>query len=353
MPGTLCIIMGLVLALSATEPADEVDDFIRAEMDRQNIPGLSLAVLRDGEVVKAMGYGMADRRLRIPATPETVYRIASVSKQFIATGIMLLVQDDRLDLKDSVTRYLDDAPPAWDGITIRHLLTHTAGLVREAPGFTYSRAQPDADVIRTAYGLPLRFRPGEEWEYSNLGYFVLAEIIRVVSRQRWTDFLTEQAFTPSGMAATWPTNTTEPVPDLAQGYVDNDELRDAPELPALRPSGAFLSTVLDLAAWDATLHTDRVLTATSRRQMWTPVTLNDGSSRPYGFGWQVGELRDRRLVFHHGGMPGARSTFARFVDDGLTVTVLMNLNDSDIGAILNGVASIYLSSSMPAAFATS
>lgn len=121
-------------------PADDVDDFILREMERQNIPGLSLAVVRDGEILKATGYGLADRRLEIPSAPETVYRIASVSKQFIATGVMLLAQEGRLGLEDSVAQYLVNAPAAWDGITVRHLLTHTAGLVREGPGFTYARA---------------------------------------------------------------------------------------------------------------------------------------------------------------------------------------------------------------------
>ncbi|WP_419161152.1 serine hydrolase domain-containing protein [Candidatus Palauibacter sp.] len=298
-----------MLGLVQAGPADEVDDFIRGEMERQNIPGLSLAVVRHGENVKAAGYGLADRRL---------------------------------GLEDSIGPYLGDAPTAWEGITIRHLLTHTAGLVREAPGFTYSRAQSDADVIRSARDSPLRFMPGEKWEYSNLGYFMLAEIIRVVSGRPWTEFLQAEVFTPSGMRATWPTNTTERVLDLAQGYVDNDELRDAPHVQALRPSGAFLSTVLDLAAWDAMLYADRVLTASSRRQMWTPVTLSDGTSHPYGFGWQIADVRGHRMVFHHGGMPGARSTMARFVDEGLTIVILMNLNDADVGAILNGVASFYL-----------
>lgn len=339
-----CIGVGLALGLISPAPADDVDDFIRSEMERQNIPGLSLAVVRDGEIVKATGYGFADRRLGIPAAPETVYRIASVSKQFIATGIMLLVQAGRLGLEDSVAEYLTDGPAAWDGITVRHLLTHTAGLAREGPGFTYASAQPDADVIRSAHATPLRFTPGEKWEYSNLGYFMLAEIIRVVSGRPWTEFLDDEVFAPAGMHVTWPTNTTESVPHLARGYVDNDELRDAPDMPALRPSGAFLSTVLDLAAWDAVLYTDRVLTADSRRRMWTPVTLNDGSSHSYGFGWMVADIGGRRLVFHRGGMAGARSVMGRFVDEGLTIIILMNLNDADIGTIFNGIATFYLSS---------
>jgi D-alanyl-D-alanine carboxypeptidase len=322
--------------------SDNIDDFIRDQMTRQNIPGLSLAVVKDGTIVKAAGYGVADRKRQTATTPETVYKIASVSKQFIAAGIMLLVQEGRLGLDDPITKYLDGAPVAWTGVTIRHLLTHTSGLVREAPGFDASRIQSDADVIRTAYGSPLRFAPGEKCEYSNLPYFILAEIIHKVSGRAWTEYLREKVFEPVGMQSTYPTNTRERVPNRATGYTDNDRLTPADEWAALRPSGAFLSTVLDLAKWDAALYTDRILTDASRRQMWTAVTLNDGSSCEYGFGWLVGTLRGRKLIHHGGGMPGTRSYFARFVDDRLSIIVLMNLNDVDITSIVNGVAALSL-----------
>jgi CubicO group peptidase (beta-lactamase class C family) len=337
----------LWLAATAVAHADQIDDFIRAEMRRQNIPGLSLVVLKNGAIVKSEGYGFANIKLQLPATPQTVYRIASVSKQFIAAGIMVLVQEGRLGLDDSVRKYLDGTPLAWSGITIRHLLTHTAGLPPEAPGFDPFKIQSDADVIRTAYPTPLRFVPGEKWEYSNTGYYVLAELIRTVAGRPWPEYLRDAVFRPSGMNSTWPTNTTERVPNRAQGYVDNDALRDAPEWLALRPSGGFLSTALDLAKWDATLYTDKVLTDSTRRQMWTPVTLNDGRSYPYGFGWMFVQVNGHRLVHHPGGMPGARADIARFVDDGLTIILTMNLDDVDINAIVSGVATLYLPRRVP------
>ena len=321
---------------------DRVDDVITAEMRRQNIPGLSLAVLEGGRIIKAKGYGVADIARQTPATPKTVYKIASVSKQFIATGIMLLVQERRLGIDDPIGKFLDGAPAAWNGITIRHLLTHTSGLVREAPGFDPHKVQDDADVIRTAYPLPLRFAPGERWEYSNLGYFVLAEVIRRVSGQPWDEYLTDKVFRASGMNVTRTTSTRDSVPNRAVGYRDNDRLLVATDWPALRPSGAFLSTVLDLARWDSVLHTSDVLRDSTRRQMWEPVRLNDGTSYRYGFGWQVDSLGGHRMVHHAGGMPGFRAGFARFVDQRLTVIVLMNLDDVDLGSIVAGVARLYL-----------
>lgn len=332
----------LLLAPSAGAPADRLDAFIAAEMKRQNIPGLSLAVVREGQVVRSGGYGLAHVSRRVPATATTVYKIASVSKQFIATGIMLLVQEGRLGLDDPIGRHLDDAPASWSGITIRHLLTHTAGLVREPPAYAWNRPQPDAVVVRSAYGQPLRFPPGEKWEYSNTGYFALAEVIRRVSGRPWTGFLADEVFTPSGMTTTLPTDTTAALPDRAQGYEDNDRLREAGEWLALRPSGAFLSTVLDLAKWDAMLDGDRILTAASRRQMWTPVALNGGGTYPYGFGWQLQPLNGRRAVHHGGGGPGARAKMARYLDDRLTVIVLINLDDVDVDAIVSGIARLSL-----------
>lgn len=348
MPRRHIPVFVLVLLLAPTVAgADKTDDYIRAEMKKQNIPGLSLVVIKDGEIIKAAGYGLANIKLQIPAKPETVYKICSVSKQFIATGIMLLVQEGQFGLDDPISRYLEETPATWKAITIRHLLTHTSGIVREAPGFDPFKVQSDAEVIKSAYPVPLRFAPGEKWEYGNTGYFALAEIIRKVAGRPWSEYLSEKVFRPSGMNTTFATNTKESLPNRALGYSDNDKLLNADDWPALRPSGAFLSTVLDLAKWDAVLNTDKILSDATRRQMWTPVKLNDGTSYPYGFGWQLGELRGRKLVHHGGGMPGFRTKFARFVDDRLTIIVLMNLDDVDVDSIVHGVAALYLPAPTP------
>ena len=339
----LCFFLALLLLIAPVlARADKTDDFVIAQLKRQNIPGLSLAIVKDGKIIKAAGYGVANLKFNTAATPETVYKIASVSKQFIATGIMLLVQEGRLGLDDPVSNYLEGTPATWKAITIRHLLTHTSGLVREAPGFDPFKIQSDVDVIKSAYPLPLRFAPGTREEYGNLGYFALAEIIRKVSGRPWIEYLSEMVFKPAGMQTTYPTNTTVSLPNMAKGYVDNDKLLDAKDWPALRPSGAFFSTVLDLAKWDGILYTDRILSDSTRQQMWTPATLNDGTSYPYGFGWEIGSFRHRKLVHHGGGMPGFRSEFARFVDDRLTIIFLMNLDDVDRLSILYGLAALYL-----------
>jgi CubicO group peptidase (beta-lactamase class C family) len=188
----------------------------------------------------------------------------------------------------------------------------------------------------------VRFQPGEKWEYSNLGYFILAEVIRKVSGQSWSEFLKQNVFSPVGMHSTRTTTMRDSVPLHARGYSDNDEWRDAADWRAVRPSGAFLSTILDLAKWDAALYTNEVLNEASRRQMWTPVTLNDGRSHPYGFGWHVASLAGRKAVYHGGGLPGFASHYARFVDDGLTIIVLTNIDDVDLVSIVGRIATFYL-----------
>jgi CubicO group peptidase (beta-lactamase class C family) len=333
--------LALFLASPLFAQPDRTDIFIKAEMERQNIPGLSLVVLKEGQVVKSAGYGVANRDPRTPATPETIYKIASVSKQFIAAGIMLLVQEGKVGLNDSVRKYLERSPDEWRAITIRHLLTHTSGLIRDAPGFDPAKVQLDIEVIKTAYDAPLHFAPGAKWQYSNLGYFLLAEIIRKVSNQHWSEYLSDKVFKPCGMTMTYPTSTGMRLPTRAVGYSDNNRLLVAPDSRALRPSGAFLSTVVDLGKWDAALYTDKILTEASRRQMWTPVTLANGTTHPYGFGWELVSFRDRRLVYHSGGMPGFRAQFARF-DEKLTVIALMNLDDVDPDVIVRGVISIFM-----------
>ena len=334
----------LAFALSVGVRADDVDDYIKAELETQHLPGLSLVVVKDMKIVKAEGYGLANIELNIAARPDTVYKIGSVSKQFIATGIMLLVQDGKISLNDPIGKFLDGSPDTWKEITIRHLLTHTSGIVREAPGFDPLKIQSDADVIKTAYALPLRFVPGEKYEYCNVGYFTLAEIIRKVSGKSWGEFLNERIFAPLEMTATRTTSVTDLVSKRADGYVwSKGKFQNASEFIALRPSGAFLSTVIDLAKWDAALNSGKILKQRELDLMWTPATLNNGKTSPYGFGWQLNTVKNGRKHVHHGGsLPGFRAQLGRFLDDKLTVIVLTNGDNADAESIALGVANHYI-----------
>jgi CubicO group peptidase (beta-lactamase class C family) len=341
-----------MLLLSIACPAahaDRIDDYIAAQMRWENIPGLSLAVVKDGKIVKARGYGLANVETNTPATPETVYKIGSVSKQFLAAGVMLLVEQGKLNLDDRVGKYLDGTPETWNDITIRRLLTHTSGIVREAPDFDPLKMQPDLEVIKSSYKLPLRFAPGVRWAYSNVNYYCLAEIIHRVTGKPWSQFITENIFTPAGMSATRTTSNTDIVPHRASGYTSTQSgLTNAEIWLALRPSGAFLSSVLDFAKWDAALDSRSILSSLSYSQMWSPVLLNDGTTYGYGFGWFLGSFQGHKRIYHSGGVPGFVCEFDRFVDDRVTVILMANISNRDLSDIAAGVAGFYVPALKPA-----
>jgi CubicO group peptidase (beta-lactamase class C family) len=247
-----------------------------------------------------------------------------------------------MSLDDKASTYLAATPVAWQAITVRHLLTHTAGIVNEPPGFDPFKIQSDAAVVKSAYPSALLFAPGADWTYSNTGYFALAEIIRVVSGEPWDSFLQKRLFQPLAMTSTR-TTTMEMVSNRAGGYAPIDgKMSNAPPILAVRPSGAFLSTVLDLAKWDAALSAGSLLSTETLNQMWTPVRLNGGGTYAYGFGWQVDAVAGHKRVHHSGTMPGFRATIHRYLDDKLTVIVLTNAGNADPGSIARLIAESYM-----------
>lgn len=335
-------------ARASSAKRDTVDRYIAAEMARLHIPGVSLAVVRRGRVIKAEGYGMADLEHQIPVTPQTVFKIGSVSKQFIATGVMLLVQDGRLSVDDPIAKFYGGAPESWRGIAVRHLLTHTSGLIREGPAFDPMKVQHDSIVVRSAFSQPLVFATGTRYQYCNVCYFALADIVARVSGKPWEAFFAERVFGPLGMSATRATTTTELVPHRARGYGWRDgRYVNALEFLAMRPSGAFLSSVLDLARWDSALYQNSPLTNATRGAMWAPTRLAAGEISGYGFGWTVDTVDGRWRVHHGGSLPGFRAEMARFPNDSLTVIVLTNADAAQPAVIARDVARIYFSAASP------
>ena len=325
-------------------------------MEQRHIPAVSFAVVKDGVLIRTGAYGTADLEHDIPARANTVFKIGSVSKQFISAGIMILVQDRQIALDDRISKYIEGTPDTWKDITVRHALTHTSGLVREAPGFDAYRIQPDIEVIQSAFALPLQWRPGDNYGYSNLGYFVLAEIIHKVSGRAWEVFLKERIFDPLGMTTTRATSVTDIVPNRAGGYVWNaDKFTNAENWTAVRPSGAFLSTAPDMAKWEIALQTDRILTPASKKEMWTAVRLNDGKTYPYGFAWELddfppgGYTTGVPMVRHEGTISGFRAAFGKLPKHGIGVIVLSNLDRAALDSIVAAIAVHYVPELLPAA----
>lgn len=333
----------LLISSVLAQTADKVDDFIKSEMQKQNIPGVSVAVIKDGKPIKIKGYGLANVETNTPVTNETVFKIGSVSKPIIAMGVMLLVEEGKISLDDKVGKYLEGTPETWNGITVRHLLSHTSGIIREAPGFDPAKIQPDADVIKTAYQSPLVFAPGEKYQYCNVGYFALAEIIRKVSGKPWSEFLTERIFKPLGMNSTRTTTFDEIIPNRANGYsYSKNKLSNAEVYLALRPSGAFLSTISDLVKLEDALDGKSFLKPETRKTMWTPFKFNDGKDSQYGLGWRTEEINGIKRIGHGGNLNGFKSFYARFVNDGLTIIVMTNLDQVDPAEFSKGIAAQYI-----------
>lgn len=345
---SLIVAILLLLFTSVAAQADEVDDYIEAVMKKRQIPGLALAVVKNGKIIKAKGYGLANVELNVPVTPDSVFELASITKQFTATAIMLLVEEGKVGLDDMISKYLTNAPYTWREIKVRHLLTHTAGLKDDVwPRFStvWHANYATAEKFEYASKLPLDFAPGERWQYSDQGYFLLGMIIEKVSGKPYRDFLTERIFGPLGMTATTVKDQWEIIKNRAPGYRLRDgklahvrrDVQD--ELPA---SYGIMSAVKDLAKWDAALYTEKILKKASLEQMWTSVKFNSGFGHTYGFGWGLSYVRGHRVI-RHGGITGTH--IFRLPDDKLTVIVLTNLHagsGTGAGGIARSVAGRYI-----------
>jgi CubicO group peptidase (beta-lactamase class C family) len=313
---------------------DTLDAYIEGEMEERRIPGLALAIARRGDILTERAYGLAGVQNDVPVTTDTRFALASLTKQFTAAGVMMLVEEGRIDLDASILRYLpEDAPERWQPITPRHLLTHTSGLPPIGEGFSGSESSYDQIWVSTeeswaaARADTLYTRPGTEWAYSDVGFFLLGMMTQHVSGPPWRAFMRGRILDPLEMSDTFVIDQIGIHRNLAQGYT----LRDGALANLHRPwqyelpshFGLF-STVGDLAKWDAALYTDRLLSEESRRTMWTPVRLNDGSTHPYGFGWEViEEGAGGYEMLRHTGITGTE--IVRVPGATLTVIVLTNL----------------------------
>jgi len=261
----------------------KVDDYVKAEMQRQRIPGLSLAVVKDGQIVLAKGYGLANVELQVPAKPETIFQSGSMGKQFTATAVMMLIEEGKLSLDDKISKYFTDAPASWQNITVRHLLTHTAGTTDYPRDFDFRLDYTEDELLKRAEAIPLAFQPGEKWSYSNLGYVMLGILIHKVSGKFYGDFLQERVFHPLGMTTARIISEADIVPNRAAGYrLVKGELKNQDWVsPTLNTTadGALYLTVYDMAKWDAALYTEKLLKRSSLQEMWTPVKLNSGKTQ--------------------------------------------------------------------------
>lgn len=331
---------------SSSTIVESVDAYVRESMAKRHVPGASVAVVKDGKVLLAKGYGLANVELGVPATDQTVYQLASVTKTFTATAVMLLVGDGKLKLDDKMSAHLTDLPAAWKEVTVRQLLNHTSGIKSYTSVKDFDKMMRKDFAPREILDLvakePLEFPSGEKWQYSNTGYFLLGMVVEQASGKSFGEFLAERIFRPLGMSRTRVNDLRAVIPGRAQGYEwDGKELKNGEYVSPTQPfsAGALVSTVADLVKWDAALADGKVLDGPTLEKMWIPTPLKEGEAS-YGFGWAVTKVAGRREVAHGGGIPGFSTEIARFLDDRLTLIVLTNLEGGHAGEMARKIAGL-------------
>lgn len=348
----LLLVSGLLpVAALAQKPAaidQKVDAYVLAQIASQHLAGVSVSVVKDNNLVFAKGYGKANLEVNTPATRDTMYEIGSITKQFTATGIMMLVEERKVGLDDPISKYYKSAPETWSKVTIRHLLAHTSGIkdyTEIGDVVKMFREQHSADeLMKSITALPLNFQPGEKWVYCNTNYYLLGLIVESVSGKPLEEFLRSRIFQPAGMTVTCTTDPAAIIPNRASGYGWNaTRFRnyDALNPTAAGGAGFIESNVLDMANWALALESGKLLKPESFKEIWTAGKLNDGRSFPYGFGWVIDSYRGRKHIWHNGGTTAHRTVISRFPEDRLTVIVLCNTENGQPEPIAKQIATFY------------
>lgn len=318
----------------------QITDYLNARVAVNNFTG-SVLVARSGEVIFSQGCGMANYELDVPNTPQTIFRLASITKQFTALAIVQLQEQGLLNVRDTISKYIPDYPETGKIISIHHLLTHTSGIpsYTSFPDYleTMMLPSPAEKTIAKFKDLPLEFQPGEKFSYSNSGYTLLTYILEKVSGKSYETYLQERIFQPLGMQNSGYDRPNLIIKNRAAGYAPGSNgLENAIYIDMSVPSGAggLYSTVEDLYRWDRALYTEKLVSKSSLEQIFT------ADKNEYGYGWVVSNTFDRRLVWHNGGINGFSTTIMRFIDDGVCAIVLSNSETAPAERICQDLAAI-------------
>jgi CubicO group peptidase (beta-lactamase class C family) len=340
----------------------KIDSVVEAARKARSIPGVAIAVVRGNDTVALKGYGMANLENDVPVGPETVFHLASISKQFTAAGILKLVEQGRVKLEDDLTIFVPDYVTNGRRVSIHHLLAHTHGMQEyNRPETRDQWAAPltPAKFLALMKDQPFDFPVGERFLYRNTGYYFAGMIIEQMSGRAgatgggggaitgkpYGEFLRESFFAPLGMTSTVDCRNRPIIKRRSTGYTtENGVVMNIALLDLTWPFavGSLCSTVTDLLRWSAALHGGRVLSAELYQKMTTAVTLNDGSKTEYGYGLRVSSLDGHRVLDHGGGMPGYSTHLAYYPDDRLTIVVLTNHDNGGAGPIHQQIARLVL-----------
>jgi D-alanyl-D-alanine carboxypeptidase len=358
------VVLALLLASTAAQaappttaaPTAAIDALLKASF-RADRPGAAVIVVKDGQTIFRKAYGMADLELGVSLQPDMVFRLGSITKQFTAAAVLMLVQEGKLALQDPIEKHLPGYPTQGHVITIEHLLTHTSGIqsYTDMPGWMASRILSPMTVSELIDGFkkePMQFAPGERFAYNNSAYILLGAIVEKASGKTYEAFVSERIFRPLGMTASYYGSTAPIIPRRVPGYTqEGDQPRNAGYLSMTQPyaAGSLASTVDDLARWDASLYTEKLLKRASLDRAWTPFVLKSGKPTGYGYGWGTSKQRGRRAIEHGGGIFGFATYALRLPDQRVFVAVLCN-NDSpsiDPGYLAQKIAALAVGDPFP------
>jgi len=306
-------------------------------------PGAAVMIIQNGQPLLIKTYGMAHIEKDTPVTPQTNFRLASVTKQFTAMCIMMLAERGKLDYDTHLTDIFPDFPRYGSKITVRHILQHTSGLI------AYEDLIPDTATVQVLDTDVLQmmkeqdstwFEPGTAYRYSNTGYAVLAMIVEKLSGLTFPQFLEQNIFRPLGMTNSVAfVNGVNKVPNRAFGYTvhtDSVEFTDQSITSAVLGDGGIYSSVEDLFKWDQALYTEKLVRKETLRQAFTPNLEN------YGFGWRIDTYKGHRRLHHTGSTRGFRNVIQRFPDDRFTVIILTNRNDPGVAPLAEKLTDMFL-----------
>lgn len=355
---TLTILAITVRATAAdVAPADmapsgaieAIDRIAREPVDQKKTASLAVAVVKNGRLVLARGYGMADLENSVPATAESVYRLGSITKQFTAMAIMLLAEQGKLEVEDDLSKFLPDFPLAGHKVSVHQLLNHTSGIksYTSTKDF-FKRARQDMthdELLALFKDEPFEFEPGAKWRYNNSGYYLLGMIIEKASGQTYAEYLQQHIFQPLAMSATRYGHLRTIIPRRAAGYRRQGEelVNDDPiSMDAPGAAGALVSNVLDLVKWHQALEAGELVSSASYEAMYRRTKLADDSDQPYGYGWALNDLAGKRKLGHGGGINGFSTMIGRYPDERLAVIVLSNTAGFNTGAVEVQIAKVML-----------
>jgi CubicO group peptidase (beta-lactamase class C family) len=351
----ILLLITITMTLSAHAASDRTDtltprvDALFQDFNQPGSPGASVAVIKGGKVVLAKGYGFANVEERIPCGTNTNFRLASVTKQFTAMAVMILAERRKLSLDERLTDFFPEFPAYGNPITLRHLLTHTSGLVDYEDVIPKGTEIPVLD--REVLGVLMQqtktcFPPGTKYRYSNSAYALLALVVEARSGNTFARFLKENVFRPLKMSNTLAYEQgSSVVPNRAYGYSPDAggfKRTDQSLTSSVLGDGGVYSSVADLYQWDQALYTDKLVSRKMLKLAFTPDPATDHPDTGYGFGWFVGQYRGLKEIWHSGNSLGFTTRIARFPEKKCTVIILTNRNEAKLAEFPHRIADWYL-----------